>query len=68
MGEAEYYAMVKAASVSIGTRPMLMDLGVDEGRIILKTDASVALGVGQRLGIGKIKHRCEPFLVTRKSI
>ena len=55
-GEAEYYAMVKAASVAIGIRSMLMDLGVTEGRIILKTDASAALGVAQRLGIGKIRH------------
>ena len=55
-GEAEYYAMVKAASVAIGVRSMLMDLGVTEGRIVLKTDASAALGVAQRLGIGKIRH------------
>ena len=33
-----------------------MDLGVAEGRIIIKTDASAALGVAQRLGIGKIRH------------
>ena len=55
-GEAEYYAMVQAASVAIGVRSMLMDLGVTEGRIILKTDASAALGVAQRFGIGKIRH------------
>ena len=55
-GEAEYYAMAKAASAAIGIRSMLMDLGVTEGRIILKTDASAALGVAQRLGIGKIRH------------
>ena len=55
-GEAEYYAMVKAASVSIGIRSMLMDLGVGERRIILKTDASAALGLAQRLGIGNIRH------------
>ena len=55
-GEAEYYAMVKAASVAIGIRSMLMDLGVQEGKIVLKTDASAALGVAQRLGIGKIRH------------
>ena len=35
---------------------MLMDLGVNEGRVILKTDASAALGVAHRLGIGKIRH------------
>ena len=55
-GDAEHYAMVKAASVSIGIRSMLMDLGVDEGKIILKTDASAAAGVAQRVGIGKIRH------------
>ena len=55
-GEAEYYAMVKAASVTIGIRSMLMDLGVQEGKIVLKTDASAALGIAHRLGIGKIRH------------
>ena len=33
-----------------------MDLGVPEGRIVLKTDASAALGIAHRLGIGKIRH------------
>ena len=55
-GEAEYYAMVKAASVTIGIRSMLMDLGVQEGKIVLKTDASAALVIAHRLGIGKIRH------------
>ena len=48
--------MVKAASVTIGIRSMLMDLGVPEGKIVIKSDASAALGVAQRLGIGKIRH------------
>ena len=48
--------VVKAASVGIGIRSVLMDLGVNKGRIIFKTDASAALGVDQRLGIGKNRH------------
>ncbi len=40
-GEAEYYGMVKGASVALGLRSMLKDLGVDV-RIRLRTDAAAA--------------------------
>ena len=55
-GEAEYYAFVKAACGSIGIRGLLGDLGVHCGEIVIKTDASAAMGVAQRLGIRKIRH------------
>ena len=38
-GEAEYYGMVKGASIALGVQSMLRDLGV-EVRIRLRTDAS----------------------------
>jgi len=54
-GEAEYYGMVKGASVAIGFRNMLSDLGVEVG-IKLLTDASAAKGIASRRGIGKVRH------------
>ena len=54
-GEAEYYGMVKGASVALGVRSMLADLGVDL-EIRLRTDASAAKGIASRRGLGKIRH------------
>ena len=56
-GEAEYYALVKAASVAMGTRTLLRDMGISGlGPIELKSDASAAIGIGNRIGIGKVRH------------
>ena len=54
-GESEYYGLVKAASVSIGIRSMMADLGV-EVRIRLITDATTGIAIASRRGLGKIKH------------
>ena len=56
-GEAEYYSMVKAGSVALGIESLMKDLGVeDTGSIAIKTDASAAVGIGSRIGIGKVRH------------
>ena len=56
-GEAKYYGMVKGASVGLGIQAMLGDLGSEhQGSIGLKTDASAAIGVASRVGVGKIRH------------
>ena len=47
--------MVKGASVALGIKSMLKDLGVDV-RIRLRTDASAAQGIAKRRGLGKIRH------------
>ena len=54
-GEAEYYAMVKCCSVSIGLRSMLRDLGIDP-QLHINTDASAAIGIASRRGLGRIRH------------
>jgi len=54
-GEAEYYGLVKDASVGIGIRNMLIDLGV-QMKLDLLTDASAAKGIANRKGIGKVRH------------
>jgi hypothetical protein len=56
-GEAEYYAIVKAASVAIGIRSLAADMGITfECPITIKSDASAAIGIGSRVGIGKVRH------------
>ena len=58
--EAEYYAMVKGASNALGVAGMLKDMGVPVGvaliEISLYSDASAALGIAQRRGLGKVRH------------
>jgi len=54
-GEAEYYGLVKDASIGLGLRNMLRDLGVDLS-IELSTDATAAKGIASRKGIGKVRH------------
>ena len=54
-GEAEYYGMVKAATVGIGMRSLMRDLQLDK-TIRIKTDASAAKGIANRTGLGKMRH------------
>ena len=54
-GESEYYALVKASSQSIGLQSMLSDICV-EARIEVKTDASAAVGIASRRGLGRVRH------------
>ena len=56
-GEAEYYSLVKAASMSIGMQSISADLGIQfEEAPMLKSDASAAIGIASRVGLGKIRH------------
>ena len=54
-GEAEYYSIVKGASIGLGLRSMLGDFGV-EVAIRVNTDASAAKGMANRRGLGKVRH------------
>ena len=54
-GEAEYYGLVKGASVAMGVRSMHREMGLDI-RIRVNTDASAAKGIASRRGLGKIRH------------
>ena len=56
-GEAEYYGIVKAASVAIGARSLAADLGVEfQQSIAIMSDASAAIGINNRSGVEKIRH------------
>ena len=54
-GEAEFYSMVKAASEDMGLQAMAKDFGKAMAPW-LYVDASAALGVAQRVGLGKVRH------------
>ena len=53
--EAELYSFVTAASEAIGLKSMLKDFGV-EAEAHLQVDASAAIGIAQRKGLGKVRH------------
>ena len=54
-GEAEYYGLVKGASVGLGLLGMLADVGVNRS-LVIHTDASAAKGIASRRGLGKVRH------------
>ena len=53
--ESEFYATLKTAQESIGLISMCKELGWSL-KARLMVDASAALGVAQRLGVGRIRH------------
>ena len=62
-GEAEYYGAVRGASQALGLTAMLGDLGVEAAvdiavkpGIELCVDASAAVGIASRRGLGKQRH------------
>ena len=54
-GEAELVAATKAACEGRGYRNILLDLG-GEGQVHLIVDASAAIGMTERRGLGSTKH------------
>ena len=54
-GEAEYYALVKGGSEGLGIKGIMKDMGYEVG-IEMRTDASAAIGIVNRRGLGKVKH------------
>ena len=59
--EAELYALVKGASQTLGMMGILRDLG-QETRATINSDASAALGIIQRQGVGKLRHISTQYL------
>ena len=55
VGEAEYYALVKAAAEGIGMVSLGEDLGYNF-RLRLWVDSNTAKAITSRLGLGKVRH------------
>ena len=54
-GEAELYGIVKGSAEGLGAQSLLKDLGI-QARVRVLADASAALGVVNRVGLGKLRH------------
>ena len=53
--EAELYALVAASAEALGMQAYAADLGMSLTPVV-RTDATAALGIAQRRGLGKVRH------------
>ena len=54
-GEAELGAAARGAAESVGIKSLLSDFGI-EADTVMRSDATAAIGISQRLGLGKVRH------------
>ena len=54
-GEAELYALTKGAPTALGLSSLAADFGL-ELHLKIHTDASAAIGIVHRQGVGKLRH------------
>ncbi len=54
-GESEFYGIVKAATMGIGIKSILKDLGL-EVEVQVHTDLSPARSISSRIGAGRVRH------------
>ena len=66
-GEAEYYGVVKAASIALGTRALFRDMGIGVG-VEIHTDATAAKGIASRRGLGRVRHIDVQFLWVQEKV
>ena len=55
-GEAELAAVVAGAEEGLGMFSLLRDFGMTTMRLSLKSDATAAIGITEREGLGKVRH------------
>ena len=65
--EAELYALLKGASQSLGLRSMASDFG-DNMSVGLWSDASAAIAISQRTGLGKLRHIQTQYLWLQERV
>ena len=66
-GEAEYYAMTKAAAEGLGVKALLEDLGWD-AQVRIWVDSAAAKSVASRVGLGKMRHMEVKFLWLQQAV
>ena len=54
-GESELGAVIKGASEALGIRSLLADFGI-RASIEISSDATAAIGISRRQGLGKVRH------------
>ena len=66
-GEAELHGVVRGSAEAFGMRSIGWDLGVSM-RITVHTDSSAAKGIGERRGIGRVRHRTVEDLWVQEKV
>ena len=66
-GEAEYYAMVRAAAEALGMQSIMRELGW-EADIRIWVDSSAAKSMASRIGLGKVRHMEVKFLWLQEAV
>ncbi len=66
-GEAELYALTKGAANSLGLASLAADFGLDLN-IRIHTDASAAIGMVHRQGVGKLRHVRVQYLWVQSKV
>jgi hypothetical protein len=66
VGEAEYYALIKAAAEGLGLVSLAKDLGY-EFALRLWVDSNTAKSIASRLGLGKVRHMEVKYLWAQEA-
>ena len=66
-GEAELYALVKAATQANGIASLLQDFGMATN-ITIHTDSTAALGIANRKGLCKTNHIAVQWLWIQENV
>ena len=67
--EAEYSALVKAASIALGFKSLCQDLCIPQDvPIELRCDSSAAIGIASRTGLGKVRHLAVHLLWLQEQV
>ncbi len=65
--EAELFSLTKGASVTLGLMSVARDLGISLGATV-HSDASAALAIVQRQGLGKLRHLQVQYLWVQERV
>ena len=66
-GEAEFYSLVTLIAELCGIRSLALDWNLDY-KLAVNTDATAAIGIASRRGLGKVKHVDTTFLWVQERI
>ena len=66
VGEAEYYALVKAAAEGLGIQALARDLGI-ELTLRIWVDSTTADAIASRIGLGKVRHMEVKYLWAQEA-
>ena len=66
VGEAEYYALVKAAAEGLGIPSLAQDVGI-ELKLRLWVDSTTADAIASRIGLGKVRHMEVKYLWAQEA-